>query len=65
MRRRRSQAPTLHSGWDAREANRDQGRGAFNLFNVKAADYNYFEDVTFRNTDIAKHLTGWTGAFWE
>jgi hypothetical protein len=29
------------------------GRGAFNLFNVKAADYNYFEGITFRNTDIA------------
>ena len=29
------------------------GRGNFNLFNVKAADYNYFEDITFRNTDIA------------
>ena len=92
------------------------GRGNFNLFNVKAADYNYFEGITFRNTDIAiwagtqfiagskgltvkrcrfeqvgmgvfsnysgssnfyiadsvflgrndsKHLTGWTGAFWE
>jgi hypothetical protein len=25
----------------------------FNLFNVKAADYNYFEGITFRNTDIA------------
>jgi hypothetical protein len=92
------------------------GRGNFNLFNVKAADYHYFEGITFRNTDIAiwagtqfiagskgltvrrcrfeqvgmgvfsnysgssnfyiadsvflgrndsKHLTGWTGAFWE
>jgi hypothetical protein len=92
------------------------GRGNFNLFNLKAADYNYFEGITFRNTDIAiwagtqfiagskgltvkrcrfeqvgmgvfsnysgssnfyiadsvflgrndsKHLTGWTGAFWE
>jgi hypothetical protein len=29
------------------------GRGNFNLFNVKAADYNYFEGLTFRNTDIA------------
>jgi hypothetical protein len=29
------------------------GRGNFNLFNVKAADYNYFEGITFRNTDIA------------
>ena len=29
------------------------GRGAFNLFNVKAADYNYFEGLTFRNTHIA------------
>jgi len=29
------------------------GAGAFNLFNVKAADYNYFEGMTFRNTEIA------------
>lgn len=29
------------------------GRGNFNLFNVKAADYNYFEGITFRNSDIA------------
>jgi len=29
------------------------GRGNFNLFNVKAADYNYFEGITFRNTQIA------------
>ena len=29
------------------------GRGNFNLFNVKAADYNYFEGITFRNTGIA------------
>ncbi len=92
------------------------GRGNFNLFNVKAADYNYFEGITFRNTQIAiwagtqfiagskgltvkrcrfedvgmgvftnysgssdfyiadsvfigrndpRHLTGWTGAFWQ
>jgi hypothetical protein len=92
------------------------GRGNFNLFNLKAADYNYFEGITFRNTQIAiwagtqfiagskgltvkrcrfedvgmgvftnysgssdfyiadsvfigrndpRHLTGWTGAFWQ
>ena len=29
------------------------GRGNFNLFNVKAADYNYFEGITFKNTGIA------------
>jgi hypothetical protein len=29
------------------------GRGNFNLFNVKVADYNYFEGITFRNTAIA------------
>ena len=29
------------------------GRGNFNLFNVKAADYNYFEGITFKNTSIA------------
>src|SRR5215471_16781205 len=50
------------------------GNGNFNLFNVKAANYNYFEGVTFRNTEIAdnyffgrddsKHLIGWRGDFW-
>ena len=29
------------------------GRGNFTLFNVKAADYTYFEGLTFRNTQIA------------
>ena len=29
------------------------GRGNFNLINVKAGDYNYFEGITFRNTSIA------------
>lgn len=29
------------------------GGGNFNLFNVKAADYTYFEGITFRNTEIA------------
>ncbi len=29
------------------------GGGNFNLFNVKAANYNYFEGITFRNTTIA------------
>jgi hypothetical protein len=29
------------------------GGGNFNLFNVKAANYNYFEGFTFRNTQIA------------
>ena len=28
------------------------GNGNFNLFNVKAANYNYFEGVTIRNTEI-------------
>jgi hypothetical protein len=28
------------------------GNSNFNLFNVKAANYNYFEGVTIRNTDI-------------
>jgi hypothetical protein len=28
------------------------GNGNFNLFNVKAANYNYFEGVTIRNTNI-------------
>ncbi|MEX0965280.1 MAG: hypothetical protein WDZ52_14710 [Pseudohongiellaceae bacterium] len=29
------------------------GDGNYNLFNVEAADYNYFEGITFRNTEIA------------
>jgi len=29
------------------------GNGAFNLFNLKAANYNYFEGLTIRNTEIA------------
>ena len=29
------------------------GGGNFNLFNVKAANYNYFEGLAFRNTQIA------------
>jgi hypothetical protein len=29
------------------------GNGNFNLFNVMGADYNYFEGITIRNTDIA------------
>lgn len=29
------------------------GNGAFNLFNVKAGSYNYFEGLTIRNTEIA------------
>jgi hypothetical protein len=29
------------------------GRGNFNLFNVEGAPYNYFEGITFRNTEIA------------
>jgi hypothetical protein len=29
------------------------GAGTFALFDVKAADYTYFEGITFRNTDIA------------
>lgn len=29
------------------------GNGAFNLFNVKAGNYTYFEGLTIRNTEIA------------
>lgn len=29
------------------------GVGNYTLFNVEAADYNYFEGITFRNTEIA------------
>jgi hypothetical protein len=42
------------------------GDGAYNLFNVMAANYNYFEGLTVRNTDLAfwggqKNITGSTG----
>jgi hypothetical protein len=42
------------------------GNGNFNLFNVMAANYNYFEGLTIRNTDVAfwagaKRLTGSSG----
>jgi len=42
------------------------GDGNFNLFNVMAANYNYFEALTIRNTDLAflaglKHIAGSTG----
>jgi hypothetical protein len=42
------------------------GDGAYNLFNVMAANYNYFEGLTIRNTDLAfqgglKHITGSSG----
>jgi len=42
------------------------GDGAYNLFNVMAADYNYFEGLTIRNTDLAfqgglKNIAGSSG----
>ena len=42
------------------------GDGAYNLFNVMAAHYNYFEGLTIRNTDLAfqaglKHIAGSSG----
>jgi hypothetical protein len=42
------------------------GNGCFRLFDVMAADYNYFEGLTIRNTDIAfyaglKEVLGSTG----
>jgi hypothetical protein len=42
------------------------GDGAHNLFNVMAANYNYFEGLTIRNTDIAflaglKNISGSSG----
>jgi hypothetical protein len=42
------------------------GNGNFNLFNVMAADYNYFEGLTIRNTDVAfwagrKRIIGCSG----
>lgn len=42
------------------------GNGAFNLFNVMAANYNYFEGLTIRNTDLAfwaghKNIAGSSG----
>src|SRR6266481_10080501 len=42
------------------------GDGAYNLFNVLAANYNYFEGLIIRNTDLAfeaglKNITGSSG----
>ena len=42
------------------------GNGCFNLFNVMAGNYLYFEGITFRNTDIAfwaghKNIAGCSG----
>ncbi len=42
------------------------GNGCFNLFNVMAGNYNYFEGLTLRNTDVAfwagqKRVTGASG----
>jgi hypothetical protein len=42
------------------------GDGAYNLFNVMAANYNYFEGITVRNTELAfwagyKNLAGASG----
>ena len=42
------------------------GDGAYNLFNVMAADYNYFEGLTIRNTELAfqaglKNIAGSVG----
>src|SRR6185295_8804505 len=42
------------------------GDGAYNLFNVQVANYNYFEGITIRNTDLAfeaglKNITGSSG----
>jgi hypothetical protein len=42
------------------------GDGAYNLFNVMAANYNYFEGLTIRNTDLAflagiKRIAGASG----
>ena len=42
------------------------GDGAYNLFNVMAADHNYFEGLTIRNTDLAfqgglKRIAGSSG----
>jgi len=42
------------------------GDGNFNLFNLMAANYNYFEGLTIRNTDLAflaglKHIAGASG----
>lgn len=42
------------------------GNGTFNLFNLKVADYHYFEGITFRNTEIclwagSQHESGCVG----
>ena len=45
--------PIVDQGAPATARSIFDGAGNFALFNVKAADYTYFEGLTFRNTDIA------------
>ena len=57
--------PIVIKGADDGEAIFD-GDGVHNLFNVMAANYNYFEGLTIRNTDLAflaglKNITGSSG----
>ena len=51
-RRARAEKPIVIKGAGDGEAIFD-GAGNFALFDVQAADYNYFEGLTFRNTDYA------------
>ena len=60
-----SEKPIVIKGAGDGEAIFD-GDGAYNLFNVMAANYNYFEGLTIRNTELAfwggyKSLAGSTG----
>ena len=52
-RQRHAREADRHQGAPATAKSIFDGNGNFNLFNVKAADYNYFEGLTIRNTDIA------------
>ena len=51
-RQRRSEKPHSLSRREMEKRSFD-GNGNFNLFSNKSANYNYFEGVTIRNTDIA------------
>ena len=48
-----AEKPIVDQGRRRRRGDFRRRRQRSNLFNVKAADYTYFEGITFRNTDIA------------
>ncbi len=60
-----AEKPTVIKGAGDGEAIFD-GDGAYNLFNLMAANYNYFEGLTIRNTELAfwagyKNIAGASG----